>query len=273
MRSSQRHIALPVLFIIMQLIALYLRADVIITTSGTILTGKIIQQTNNEILFAGADSVQTISRQNAAQVYKTFSPEDDLALLAKLGISAQSDKVRKDYQAGAATLERYISTGEISATAAPGILPHRLGISAFGGMNLGTLSSVLPWSGGVSLQYQYEGFTFSRGFRATSTLFGYAAAAGNRHLAGSGLLLGVGYAFTEGPLRPFIDAHGGMGIFAIKGKSESSTTLKFIAESAIGLEYRFSRAFMSIAPLFVYIPDTEAPLQCAGIRLGAGFAF
>lgn len=245
----------------------------IITASGMILTGKIIQQTNNEILFAGADSVRTLSREEAVQVYKTFSPEDDLALLAKLGIRAQSDKVRKDYQAGAETLERYISTGEIKASSPTETSRHLILISAFGGMNTGVLSHVLPWAGGAAVDYRYNGFGFSRAFRSSIGIAGYYAASGKRKLSGVGLMAGIGYAFSQSPLSPFIDVLGGMGIFEVTGKERSAVGLKIMAEGGAGIEYQGSDFFVSIAPVFVYIPDTEAPLQCGGIRIGAGHSF
>ena len=120
------------------------RGDIIKLDSGEILNGKILQQSNTDIIFASSSRTVTVQRGSVVEVFKTASPDEDRVILERMGKSVSDTVLRADYSEGEKKLEQFLATGD--AGTVTGITKPRFDISVYGGFDrtVGQLSSVLP---------------------------------------------------------------------------------------------------------------------------------
>ena len=71
------------------------RGDIIRLKNGAVLTGKIIQQSSADIVFASASATSTLQRESVAEIFKTSSPDEDQELLSKMGKDHFEERYRK----------------------------------------------------------------------------------------------------------------------------------------------------------------------------------
>ena len=251
------------------------RGDIIRLKNGGILTGKIIQQSSADIVFASSTATSTLQRESVAEIFKTSSPDEDQELLAKMGKTVSKMDIEKDYTAGQQKLDRFLETGIIVSAPQEKAKP-RFFLSLYAGAarNVSRLSSAIPWGGLTGLRFDApfaERFSMTHSAAGELLLCRYSS--GPNTLSGGILSAGYSAGHAFGPAYPFFSLLAGPGLFRIDDSTSGAWKLTPAASADAGV--RFSAGRFTITPAFraLYANDREAPLISASFILCAGFAW
>lgn len=251
------------------------RGDIIRLKDGSILTGKIIQQSSSDIIFASSSATSTLQRESVAEIFKTSSPDEDRELLSKMGKTVPTSDIEKDYTAGQQKLDRFLETGIIVTAPSEKTAP-RFSMSLWGGAgrNFSRLSSAIPWGGDAGLRFDAafsDRFNLSHFIAGDLLLCRYSR--GKNTLTGSILSAGYSAGHQFGPACPFVSVFAGPGLFRIDDSKSAAWKLTPSVSADAGV--RFTMNSFTVTPSFrvLYASDREAPLISAALLLGAGYCW
>ena len=267
------------LFFVVMLLFLPLSGfcDIIITTDGMILNGKIIEEAEGEYVKLGNyHGIFTVDYKLIKEIHRTGAYQEDMEIFNKLGKTVDEGEIKTNYEAGIKKLDEH-KKGKIKIEKRP--IHYLVCIAPFFNINLGDLHSVLPCSFGVSI-------------------FGDVRFPGKSQIIHSGIRLDLQYFHAEknikrisavrfalGPLLNFplkvndfsfnmvLVPALGTGYYMVRGRNEEAADFKLNMSITAGPEFFISGWVLSPHLRFDYIHDGTASLYGVGIAMGAGYLF
>ena len=251
------------------------RGDIIRLKNGAVLTGKIIQQSSADIVFASSTATSTLQRESVAEIFKTSSPDEDQELLSKMGKTISKSDIEKDYTAGQQKLDRFLETGIIVSAPQEKAAPRFfIALGGGGARSFSRLSSAIPWGAFADLRFDTpfaERFSVTHSAAADLVLCRYSS--GGNTLSGGILSVGYSSGHSFGPAYPFVSVFAGPGLFRIDDSKSAAWKITPAVSADAGV--RFTTDRFTVAPSFrvLYANDREAPLISTAFLLCAGFSW
>jgi hypothetical protein len=249
-------------------------SDIIRLKDGSALNGKIIQQSNADVIFASATATITVQRETIADIFKTESAAEDHALLEKLGKSVSKNDIEKDYYAGQKKLDQFLETG-IIVTAPRDVSSAAFGLSLYGGpaRSFSTLSSAVPWGGyaGIHLDARYTQNPPQLEHFLTADVLMCRFSRGGNILSGGIIAGGYTLGLKLKPALFIVSAAAGPGLFRIDDSLSPAWKLTAAAWADAGVRFNVERITLSPVVRTLYAHDSEAPLIGVSILFMAGY--
>lgn len=253
--------------------ALY--ADIIITTDGMVLNGRIIEENKKTVKFANYHGTFIIDRNSIKKIEKTGSYRDDIKILRDMGRIVNESEIKSNYDAGTEILGK-----ETSGT--DRVDNYMLTLSPSFTMNSGKLAEVIPYSYGaaVSLDIPAGGniladIIYMTHCRINTEYFRMEReqknVTGMRISAGPGWILPAslaGHSFEYS-----LSACIGIGYYSVKGVTTSLDAAKWNISLTIGPLITLSSVIISPAIQLQYIHDNTAAFYGTGASIGIGMRF
>jgi hypothetical protein len=178
-------------------------ADTIKLIEDSVLSGKIIREDNNEIIFTNSYGTYRIKKSNIKNIYITNAPAEDIAILKQMKLPANANQIKKNYDAGQNKKER-VARGEK--------IPEKELLSPFKAEFKSTdkiksevtddlwTGGRLSLGGGLTYNPLYHGYGYSAYFALDQGLDGVV---GIRHPAMPGLRFEAGYTYLNKPYHTY----------------------------------------------------------------------
>jgi hypothetical protein len=258
----------------------YLKADVVVTNDGMVLTGKIIKENKTKITISNFHGTFKIEKGNIKRFEKTLSYKRDIQLLKKLGKNIDENEVKRNFQTGQLKLEKFLEPEKVSVDK-PEYFTN-IFISPIFQLNNGKLSSVLKYAYGGSLTCDFDYYKKSiiHSLRIESDYI-YSKKNENTEYDNTTQYISGG-ALTVGPVlkysintkcRFLIALTAGIGYYKINSNIEKTDAIKFKTGIASGFTLYLSRITINPQIGYSYIHDGEAPLMGFNTSLGVGYIF
>jgi len=251
-------------------------SDIVVTTDGMILNGKIIEIENEYVKLGNYHGIFKINYELIKEMHQTNNYQEDLKIFKKMGKPVNETVVKKNFQSGIEKLNAKI-TEEKKIKA--GTIRYLLHVSPFFMANMGKARSILPYSfitslmGDIRFNSRFD--YLPKGVRIDVQYF----------YSGSGTKNISAYRFGLGPVWNFpFEINGfslnltlsptfGTGYYSVKGRYDETASAKFNASLAAGMEFLISSWVISYKVRFEYIHDAFMPLYGIGVCVGAGYLF
>jgi len=280
---------IAVFIISVTMLILPLSADIVITKDDMILNGKILEDKKPQhLILANSHGTFTIRYNLIKEIHRTESFEEDVNIFRTLGKLVSEEEVKQNYTAGEKNLEKKFEKNQNKKLNKKFLRDDSdsaiLMLCFFADKNFGDLTSVLSYSSGGSLSVEIPFSTteiYSRryAYGLDSEVSFYYSADGDRSIKGLNAAMGP---LWQIPLRLSdyrfsfnISALAGAGWYSITndevGKNE--TAVKWNISANAGPVFRVAPILVSTQLRLDYIHDRIAPMQGAGLTIGAGYAF
>jgi len=263
-----------------------LYADIVITKDDMILNGKILEDKKPQyLIFANYHGTFTIKYSLIKEIHRTGSFEEDIKVFRDIGKEVNDEEIKKNYIAGEEKLEERLQEQKKDKT--ENKKPEGTGVillNIFYDRNTGELEEVLPYSSGISFSGEFivPPLPFLNDFNVHGlggSISYYYSADNDRQVKGLSLSAGPiwrlpvnlsGYNF-DFKITPFL----GAGWYSIINDEvdKEAWALKMNFTLQAGPEFRFGSLVISTGLHVNYIHDSSAPMEGAGLTIGAGYAF
>jgi len=246
-------------------------ADVVSLTDGSVMNGKLIYNTKNEITFVNSYGTFKISKLKIIKLEETSSYEEDINIKSRMGLQVDRESIKKDYLAGEAEKEKK----EFKKTY------KRISLAGFGISTFGILKSELPYGYGGAIDYDHNllrnyddirlpwlrldgAYTLYK--KNTTKVTGYTVSAGPMWLVPI---------ITNPELKLVLSVLPGISFLDIQKKitDYKATSNTFTINSIAGIEIPFGSFALAIMGRYTYIYDKDASLQNIGCSAGLSFSF
>lgn len=251
-------------------------SDIVVTTDGMILNGKIIEIENEYVKLGNYHGIFKINNELIKEMHQTTNYQDDMKIIKKMGKYVNETVVKNNFQSGIEKLNAKIKQEKkIKADS----IQYLLHVSPFFMANIGKARSILPYSFITSLM----------GDIRFNSRYNYLPNGGRIDLqyfySGSGTKKISAYRFGLGPVWNFpFEINGfslnltlsptfGTGYYSAKGRYDETASAKFNASFAAGMECFISSWVISYKVRFEYIHDAFMPLYGIGASVGVGYLF
>ncbi|PKL16544.1 MAG: hypothetical protein CVV49_15680 [Spirochaetae bacterium HGW-Spirochaetae-5] len=280
--------SLPVLTIILCLILnpALLKSDTLILKNGTLLVGKVKNESVSGILFKNTYGAFNVKRGEISALYITKNYEEDIAVRKKLGMDFDLEEIKKNYAAGQKDLTEKEKTlivkdksigREEKSKSEDMKFSGKLFVEGSGLASIGELKDSIPYGfagfGGLETGEHYLNNSNRNYF-----IPWFRAEAGYVRFSGDDALL-AGFTGGAGPLWmiPVSDdfrsnirfaVEPGVSSFSVKYKDEKASTFTFTLHSILGYEYSFDYVSVFVNLRFMYVYDKDVLFNSAGISAG-----
>ena len=105
MKKHVRFIIPPAFFFFIFL-TIDLLADTIQMIEDSVLSGKIVQENDREIIFTNSYGTYRIKKSNIKNIFRTNSYKEDFAILREMKLPANEKQAQNNYEAGEKRKER-----------------------------------------------------------------------------------------------------------------------------------------------------------------------
>ncbi len=252
-------------------------SDIIVTTDGMTLNGKIIEDIKNDhVKFGTYHGIFTIYYDQIREKHKTDNYQEDIKIFKDMGKTVSEAEIKTNYQAGIKKLEEKQIRDKKARAASTKYL---LLVSPFFNFNLGKIQTLLPYSFGAFLMGDVRVQSKYRFLPSTVRidLHYFHSEKGIKKISAFRFGLGTAWIFPlEGrgfhvnlTLSPVF----GGGYYAVTGRDGNTGGFKWHASLSFGPEFNISSWVISPQVRFDYIYDGAAPLYGIGISIGAGYFF
>jgi hypothetical protein len=245
-------------------------ADVVSLTDGTVLNGKLIEDSKYEILFVNFYGTFRIDKIKIIKLVETDNYKEDIKIKSKMGGDIDEDAIKRNYQAGEAEKEKK-GNKKIYA---------RITLTGFGIVTFGRLNSVLPFGFGGAIDYDHNFFGshehayipwvrleggYSLYRKKSALVKGFNASGGVMWLVPLGPKQEVRLVLSVLPGISFLD-------ITKKSTNYKAKSNTFTVHSIAGFEIPFGRVAFTILGRYTYIYDKEVALHNIGCAAGLSFS-
>lgn len=268
-----------VLPVFLLFIPLTVYADIVITKDEMILNGKIIEDNKPvNIIFSNNHGTFTIKYSLIKEIYKTESFQADIKIFREMGKAYNEEDVKKNYNAGMDKIEKQDDAVTDNKNLCSIVLEF------YGSRNFGELTGVLPYSAGADLsgelplnapeflkKYYFYGLDLETGWfysaKADRKTDGFYASAGPLWSIPV-KIAGLSFNFN-------ISTMTGIGRYTVVNDEIGieDTAVKWNLTLHAGPVFRTGSFIISTQMNINYIHDSAAPMEGAGLILGAGVVF
>lgn len=250
---------------------LYASADIVSLSDGSVMNGKIIENTDSELIFVNSYGTFKIEKVKIAKYAETTSYKEDLAIRKQMGLKADEETVKRNYLAGEAEKEK-IEAKKNSA---------RISLNIFGSYTFGDLNEVLPLGYGFTIDYEHNlfksydlytipwirlegGYTIYK--KDTCRVNGYNISAGPMWLIPL---------YKDLDLKLIVSVLPGISFLDIDRESTGykANSNTFTLNSLIGVEIPYGRYGFSLLGRYSYIYDKDVSFNNLGIAAGLSYLF
>ena len=245
-------------------------ADVVSLTDGTVLNGKLIEDSKHEITFVNFYGTFRIDKTKIIKLVETDNYKEDIKIKSKMGGDIDEEVIKRNYQAGEAVKEK---KGHKKIYA-------RITLTGFGIVTFGKLNSVLPFGFGGAIDWDLNLFGSHE-----HAYIPWVRLEGGYSLYRKKSALVKGYNASGGlmwlvPLNPKQDVRlvlsvlPGISFLDIERKSTNykAKSNTFTAHAIAGIEIPFGRVAFTILGRYTYIYDKEVSLHNVGCAVGLSFS-
>lgn len=230
---------------------------------GSVLTGKVTKRTADGFEFRNSYGTFSIQSKQVKQQFITQSYQEDVEISRSRKLGMQESEIRRNYEAGD---ESAMWTS------------RRVSLFAQGFGTIGRLSGKLPWGAGLSAAFDQgpDAFTGERRLYVP----GLRLEAGYLDFRKGGSSMS-GFSFGAGPLwRASLPSHWGslaagavpsVSVLKFGDGTFSKQTVKFTLYTLAGWEYSFGAVSVFAHARYIFIHDTNAPLNGFGLAAGTGY--
>lgn len=258
----------------------YVSADVISLTDGSVMNGKLIESTENELTFVNYYGTFKIKKTKIKKFVETSSYTEDIKIKSQMGLNIDEESIKRDYLAGEAEREKKVSKNKYA----------RISLTGSGIFTFGKLKSVLPYGYGCTLDYDHnlfksdqhvylpwlrlEGGYSSFDSKDTAAVTGFNVSAGPMWLIPLAPEHFKIPFFHEAGLKLLLAAMPGISFLDIQKKSTDYSTGSntFTMNSIAGLEIPFGSFAVSLLGRYTYIFDKDVPLHNIGCGIGISYS-
>jgi hypothetical protein len=254
-------------------------ADVISLNDGTVLNGKMVEDSADEIVFVNYYGNFRIKKTKIVKFTETKNAIEDINIQKKMGIKVDEELTERNYRAGEKKLEERSSGKDMYGEDK---ISARISMTITGIMTMGKINSVLPVGYGGTIDYDHN---MEKIIGAGNNLFiPWLRIEGGAFLYKKNTAGIRGLYVSTGPLWFFPASRKSQGRFIfsfLTGISfldieKTSTDYKassstLILSPVIGYEFSFGSFSLGIHARYTYIYDKDVAMHNAG--LGVCFTY
>lgn len=253
-------------------------ADILVTTDGMTLNGKVVENRHDEyVVFVNSYGRFTIMHSQIKELHITGSFREDIDLAEKKGLAVDAAEYEENYRKG----EQARRESTAPAESAQG----DSGRYIFGGIllskNIGSLEKAIPLSysafAGLALPLTHPITVKAAIDGIEGGLNLLHSFSGDRMILGFSLYAGPVWSFPMNIFSPemqfqIVPAFGA-GWYHIKNDTDSTEAYKADISLQAGPMFRFDNFMIASRAKIIYISDAAAPFYSIGINIAGGYRF
>lgn len=277
-------------------------ADTIKVSNGSVLVGKIINETKDTIIFSNSYGTFKIKKQHLVETFKTESYQEDIQIYKKLNLKIYEAEIKRNYLAGLEKKEKSKEedkTQKIEPVKSEGYTSRPLWTS--GRISFSGSCIYINGQAGSSIYINGKDWPVVPHGYAGHVAFdqGLDGIIKKRNMAWPGLRLEGGYLYipaqnysttgftAAGGLMwtfPSMKNHGGCFVFALMPgaayiemkagglyNNVTGHSYKFIGQAIAGYQVSFGVFSMFLHARYLYIHDPNKSFHSIGGEFGFGF--
>lgn len=249
----------------------YVSADIVSLSDGSVMNGKVIENSEKEITLVNFYGTFKISKTKIIKLVETASYKEDMEIRKQMGLKTDEESIKRDYMAGEAEKEKKDAKKNSA----------RISISGSRNYTLGKLNSVLPSGYGFTVDYDHNLLrSYERDYIPWMRLEGgysmykkdSCKVTGYNISAGPVLLFPVMYKFE---IKLVLSILPGISFLNIENNSTDYKTGSntFTLNSLAGVEIPYGRYGFIFIGRYTYIYDKDVSLNNLGISAGLSYSF